>query len=323
MKPNNIEDQELLMLPNRLLTENRMDVGPSGSRFYAEMKENKRIFATKCPDCGRLSIPARVYCGLCHGTKMTGWVEQGDKGILALATVQYYEFIHPRLGKAQKTPWASGLIKLDGGAEIAHYVYPPDPEKLVVGERYKAVWKEDGERVGGFHDILYFTRDEDQNSEKLIPDNQEPMAATAPHSLHGKIDVVYSKTAGAVGSKALVALRDDQRILGTRCRNCNKVYAPAASVCDDCFGKLDEFVELSGTGRISSFTIVHKPEVAHPIPTPFALAVIDLDGADTGMTHYIGGIDHDRIEIGMAVAPVFRKERVGSILDIAYFKPIA
>ena len=69
MDANNMENQELLMLPNRLLTENRMDVGPSGSRFYAEMKENKRIFATKCPDCGRLSIPARVYCGLCHGTR--------------------------------------------------------------------------------------------------------------------------------------------------------------------------------------------------------------------------------------------------------------
>jgi len=55
---------------------------------------------------------------------------------------------------------------------------------------------------------------------------------------------------------------------------------------------------------------------------PLIYGLIRLDGADTNFVHLLGEIDPAAIEIGMRVEAVFKEERGGSILDIAYFKPI-
>jgi len=59
---------------------------------------------------------------------------------------------------------------------------------------------------------------------------------------HGKIHIPNTYSAGAMGSRFLIELRDNERIMGTRCPTCNLVYVPARSVCKDCFGKLSEWV---------------------------------------------------------------------------------
>jgi uncharacterized protein len=45
--------------------------------------------------------------------------------------------------------------------------------------------------------------------------------------------------------------------------------------------------------------------------------------ADGGLIHRLGEVELDKVEIGMTVEAVFKpkEERVGSILDIQYFKP--
>lgn len=37
----------------------------------------------------------------------------------------------------------------------------------------------------------------------------------------------------------------------------------------------------------------------------------------------LGEVDFDQLKIGMKVQAVFKEERVGNILDIKYFKPLA
>ncbi len=311
------EGIELLWEENTVLLPLRFDAGRYGSRFYAELRDHKRIFACRCPQCGRLSVPPRPYCGVCKGKEMTEWVEQGDEGILENAQVQYYEYVHPRLGKPIPIPWAHGIIRLNGGALVAHRVHPPDPEKLKVGTRYQAVWKEEG-RKGEFHDILYFAQKEDQTPDKL-PQGQPQQARN--HSIVTKLEVPYIHSAGVAGSRFLIELRDNQKITGTRCGSCNRVHVPAMSICDQCFKPVNEWVELAGKGTLASYAVVHKSEQAHPVPAPFAYGIIKLDGADTALCHLLGEVALDKIEMGMRVEPVFRDERKGSILDIRYFKP--
>ena len=147
--------QELLSIPYLLSLPCRFDAGRYMSFFLSELRDHKRIWANKCPKCGRMSIPPQSYCAFCHGIEMTDWVMQGDEGVLLTSDVVLFEFIQPNTGKIQPVPWAHGTIHLDGGANIGHYVVPPDPQKLKAGPRFKAVWKERG-RKGEFHDILYF-----------------------------------------------------------------------------------------------------------------------------------------------------------------------
>ncbi len=40
------------------------------------------------------------------------------------------------------------------------------------------------------------------------------------------------------------------------------------------------------------------------------------------MVHLIGEVNPEKVKIGMRVKAAFKEERIGSILDIKYFKPI-
>ena len=139
---------------------------------------------------------------------------------------------------------------------------------------------------------------------------------------HGQIYIPNIYSAGAVGSRFLTELRDSKRIVGTRCPACNRVYVPARSVCKDCFGQLDEWVEVSDKGTVLSYSVCHQPNPVQPVEAPLVYGIIQLDGADTGLVHMLGELDFEQLRIGMRVQAVFKEERAASILDIKYFKPL-
>ena len=151
---------------------------------------------------------------------------------------------------------------------------------------------------------------------------KEPVTLTEPHSIPGAFDVTYRYSAGTLGTRFLTELRDNQKIMGMRCSQCNQVYVPPRLTCFRCFSQLDEWVEVSGKGTVESYTVVNYPEPIHPMRAPFAYAIIKLDGADSGLNHVLGEVDLNKISIGMRVEAVFAEQRKGSILDIKYFKPI-
>ncbi len=140
-----------------------------------------------------------------------------------------------------------------------------------------------------------------------------------PLTLKGRIAVPYTWWVGDVGSRFLVSLRDDKKILGTKCGSCGRVYVPPRRNCGRCFVDMDEWVEVATEGVIEAYTIVHYGYRVQPAKPPFAYALIKLDGADVGFLHLIKR-DLDRIQNGLRVKAVFRKKRTGRILDIDCFK---
>ncbi len=141
---------------------------------------------------------------------------------------------------------------------------------------------------------------------------------------HGQIYIPNTYSAGAVGSRFLIELRDNKKIMGTRCPTCNLVYVPARSVCRDCFGELSEWVEVSQKGTLLTYTVAHQSNPVQPVSTPIVYGIVQLDGADTGFVHMLGEVDPGQLKVGTKVKAVFKvkKERVASILDIKYFKPL-
>jgi uncharacterized protein len=132
----------------------------------------------------------------------------------------------------------------------------------------------------------------------------------------------YTRYAGHTGSRFLIELRDNKRIMGTKCPVCHRVYVPARFFCYVCFKSMDEWVEVSNEGTLTAFTMVYQSEPSYPVKTPFAYGIIKVDGADTGFAHIIGEVNPKDLRIGMRVQAVFKENRIGSILDIQYFKPI-
>ncbi len=138
----------------------------------------------------------------------------------------------------------------------------------------------------------------------------------------GVIALPYTWQAGETASYYLTQLRDEKKLWGKKCPKCGKVLAPPRKNCPFCTVLTDAWVELSGEGKVDTFTIVHRNTNIHPMKTPFAYAIILLDGADTGFLHVLGEVDVKKVEEGMRVKAVYAEERVGLPTDIAYFKPI-
>jgi len=58
------------------------------------------------------------------------------------------------------------------------------------------------------------------------------------------------------------------------------------------------------------------------VEPPLVYGIIQLDGADTGFVHMLGEVEPEQLRVGMRVQAVFKEERVASVLDIKYFKPL-
>ena len=138
----------------------------------------------------------------------------------------------------------------------------------------------------------------------------------------GKIDIPNTYFAGLAGSRFLIELRDNRRIMGIKCPACNWVYVPPRSTCKVCFSKLEDWVEVSDKGTLLTCAIAYQPSPVQPVEPPIAYGIVHLDGADSGFVHLLGEVDFNHLRIGMRVQAVFNEERVGSILDIKYFKPL-
>lgn len=146
----------------------------------------------------------------------------------------------------------------------------------------------------------------------------------APESfiVEGKVCIPMTYSAGAVGSRFLIEIRDNKRIMGIRCSMCNIIYVPPRHTCESCFGKLNEWVEVSDKGTVLTYTIVCQPSAILPAEPPVIYGIIQLDGSSTGFVHMLGEVKPEEVRVGMRVQAVFREKRKASILDIQHFKPL-
>ena len=150
-----MDEKELLIVESGDITQPfNYAIGLHGSKFFKELKENKKIMAIKCDKCGTVYIPPRKVCGPCF-REMTEWVEVGPKGEIGTFTILRYAFIDPETGEQKPVPYGYGFIKLDGADTLfQHYIDIDDESKVKIGARVEAVFAE--ERKGTIKDIQSF-----------------------------------------------------------------------------------------------------------------------------------------------------------------------
>lgn len=134
----------------------QFSIGPTFYRFYEGLKEEK-IWGNKCPECGKILVPARTFCPACF-VDMGEWMEVSQEGEVVTWTLASDEFF----GMPQAPPFISALIRLDGtSCNFLHLIGGlsiDDPEsvksRLNRGSRVRAVWND--EKKGHLLDIKYF-----------------------------------------------------------------------------------------------------------------------------------------------------------------------
>jgi uncharacterized OB-fold protein len=143
-----------------------------------------------------------------------------------------------------------------------------------------------------------------------------------PESWIGDLPVASRYTFGLAGERFFRAIKDEGKILGTYCSQCDHTYVPAALFCERCLVELNDWVDAGTTGEVHSFTLLFEDYDGSPKPVPDIVAFVKF--GDGGLVHRLGEIDIEDVEIGITVEAVFKpdEKREGSILDIEYFRPV-
>jgi uncharacterized OB-fold protein len=115
-------------------------------------------------------------------------------------------------------------------------------------------------------------------------------------------------------------------LIGSKCATCRKVVIPPRVVCEWCFNPMEEYITLSDTGTVNTFSLCYVTWDVQRISNPEIPAVIDIDGASPGhgILHKLGEVEPQKVHIGMRLKAVWKPsaERTGAITDILYFKPV-
>ena len=141
--------------------------------------------------------------------------------------------------------------------------------------------------------------------------------------VEGKLALPYQYFAGRVGSRFLISLRDKKKIVGVKCKRCDKVFVPPRATCERCFEDLSEsWVDVGNTGVVTNFTVQRYEEPHQPLKPPYISALIKLDGADTPLAHIVKGVSASQMQVGLKVKAVFAKTPTSAIMAIDHFRPL-
>ena len=122
-------------------------------------------------------------------------------------------------------------------------------------------------------------------------------------------------------SRFFQELIENKRIMGTKCPSCGVVFCPPTSDCPKCWVPT-EWVEVGPKGTLLHFTVIHQSNLWSKRKAPYTLGLIKLDGADTGLMHFVDEIDIAKLKDEPRVEAVFADERKGYVTDIEHFRII-
>ncbi len=138
-------------------------------------------------------------------------------------------------------------------------------------------------------------------------------------------DAKYAWAAGEAMSRVLAELQQG-RFIARTCNKCKRILFPPRMFCEECFRPTDEWVYIRDTGTIETYSVSYLDRDARRITEPILVGVVSIDGASPkmGMMHYFAEMTKDQIRIGMRVKAKWKppEQRVGSVLDIEYFRPL-
>lgn len=118
------------------------------------------------------------------------------------------------------------------------------------------------------------------------------------------------------------ALKRD-KLLGLVCKRCNKYTCPPSKVCQECGSEDLEIAELSGRGKLKTFTVIRVPPEGFEAPYIVGLVEteegpwimgrldhdpektsLDLIGREVYIKHLI--LPGDKYSVGERIVPLFK-----------------
>jgi uncharacterized OB-fold protein len=168
-----------------------------------------------------------------------------------------------------------------------------------------------------------------QKKQKVIPSEYIPEVGSHVETIDGKDYLItndamytfYKRTKGEF-SPFFLALRDEKKLLGCKCKKCGLVRVPPfLTHCPDCNFAPTELVEVEQVGVMNSTPpITYFATSLFQHMAPFGRGRVIFKGADTAMSVLLytttGILVPGVIKKGTEVKLIFKDERIGAVTDV-------
>ncbi len=88
------------------------------------------------------------------------------------------------------------------------------------------------------------------------------------------------------------------KLMAGKCLKCGKIHLPPRPLCDNCFSKQFEWMQVTGKGKLLTYTVIHVAPQQFQALTPYAVGIVELENG-LKIPGMINGVPHDQLKIGM------------------------
>ena len=88
------------------------------------------------------------------------------------------------------------------------------------------------------------------------------------------------------------------KLMAGKCLKCGKIHLPPRPLCDNCYGTQFEWVQVSGKGKLLTYTVIHVAPHQFQSLAPYAIGIVELEDG-LKIPGMIQSIPEEQLKIGM------------------------
>ncbi len=67
------------------------------------------------------------------------------------------------------------------------------------------------------------------------------------------------------------------KLMAGKCKKCGKIHLPPRPLCDNCYSEQFEWLEVSGEGKLLTYTVINVAPQQFQHLTPYAVGIVQLE----------------------------------------------
>jgi uncharacterized OB-fold protein len=67
------------------------------------------------------------------------------------------------------------------------------------------------------------------------------------------------------------------KLMAGKCTHCGKIHLPPRPLCDRCFHQTFTWLEIAGTGKLVTYTVIHVAPEQFQHMAPYAVGIVELE----------------------------------------------
>ena len=94
------------------------------------------------------------------------------------------------------------------------------------------------------------------------------------------------------------------KLMAGKCQKCGKIHLPPRPLCDNCYGTEFQWLQVSGKGKLVTYTVIHVAPQQFQNLTPYAIGIVELENG-LKIPGTIQSVNQEQLKIGMELTVDF------------------